>query len=284
MAMRLSQSHVLGDVHRSDRPPESSLAMLDVGGQFMDLRRLVEEIFSDAVEWETDAFVFHYMADDQDVVRKDLADRLEGALPRITADLGRIDSGKIHVYVYPTLEQFHRTILMPEVPEWVVGRALGRDQLHIVSPANPGPMHDTDSLLTIAVHELAHCITWSLVELTLDFPMWLYEGVALYYAGQYRNPKTLPYIKTRSYPSLETLSDQRDLQAVEYVYDLGYTLVEFIIEHYGATALVDLLKSRGSIETAIGVSRKEFEDAWHRYIEDRYLADEWLRDAWKAAE
>ena len=161
---------------------------------------------------------------------------------------------------------------MSDIPDWVVGRAFGKDQLHIVSPAKPGPAHDTESLMTIAVHELIHCITGNLVELTMDYPCWLMEGVAIYYAKQFQHPGKLNYLKTGEFPSLTKLSNQSDLESVKQVYELSYTIIEFIIERWGEHKLTLLLQNNGDISSALGIAASDFEVQWQEFVTNKYLS------------
>ncbi|MFC1694077.1 hypothetical protein ACFL1R_11275 [Candidatus Latescibacterota bacterium] len=170
-----------------------------------DIKTIRDTIFAESAQKASRHFTFIYLQQDSQAV-SEMAEALETAYPRISTGL-KINISPITVFVYPSLKSFHSIIPMKEVPDWVAGKAWGNNEIHIVSLNNPGPVHNRKSISTIAVHEFAHCATAQISELTLDFPCWLTEGIALFFAGQFQNPKDFAYIREGNYPSLGLLSD-----------------------------------------------------------------------------
>jgi len=233
-----------------------------------ELQTRRESIFAGAITQWTPHFVLHYLADDSAAV-DDLLNTLEQARPRVLASLDLVDIDAVDVYVYPSLAAFHSVLPMREVPDWVVGRAWGFGEPHMVSPLNPGPAHTRESLMVVAVHELAHCATANITPLTMDFPAWLSEGAAMYLAGQFQDPRGLGYLREGRFPSLEVLSDQ--VAGLDKVYEVGYLIVEFVLSHYGASGLHALIAARGNTKAALGIDVGVFERDWQAFVKQKYL-------------
>jgi hypothetical protein len=97
------------------------------------------------------------------------------------------------------------------------GNIEGISKLHFVEQA----WDETDSK-KVAVHEFAHTVT---LKLLLDhepqplnsknfdkkfstFPTWLWEGISVYEAQQFVDPKTLPYLNNGQHPSIAELNNR----------------------------------------------------------------------------
>jgi hypothetical protein len=121
---------------------------------------------------------------------------------------------------------------------------------------------------TIAVHEFTHGVTLNIEPRVANNPRWLWEGVALYEAGQFVNPRRLSYIVNRHPPTLAELN--ANWQTNTQVYDLGYLLIEYIVEKWGRQHVVDLIKTFGNIPSVLGVSVSEFEVGWYEFVMRKY--------------
>lgn len=120
-----------------------------------------------------------------------------------------------------------------------------------------------------AVHEFAHVVSLNLNPEFGNNPRWLWEAVAMYEAEEFRDPREVPYMREGSYPSLQELNT--DFNSGRSIYDVGYLLVDYIINTWDRDHLIALIHSSGSIEKALGISETDFEAGWHQYIEDKYL-------------
>ncbi|OEH86847.1 hypothetical protein BHU72_00855 [Desulfuribacillus stibiiarsenatis] len=96
---------------------------------------------------------------------------------------------------------------------------------------------------------------------------WLSEGVSVYEANQFRNPKDFNYIRENQFSTLSELSDTNNTKE----YDLGYVVVEFIQVTWGIDALNNLIKSGGNVSATLKISTQEFEKEWNQYIREKYL-------------
>ncbi|MEX2512139.1 MAG: hypothetical protein WD398_04475 [Cyclobacteriaceae bacterium] len=54
------------------------------------------------------------------------------------------------------------------------------------------------------------------------------------------------------------------------VFNVGYTIVGFIIDHWGKDQLLELIKNGGEVYSTFGLTEKEFERQWERYVKDKF--------------
>ena len=120
-----------------------------------------------------------------------------------------------------------------------------------------------------AVHEFAHVVSLNLHPEFGNNPRWLWEAVALYSAGELREPAEVDYMRNREFPTLEELS--AGFNASKNIYDVGYLLVDYITTQWGQDALIDLIRANGDIPSVLDVSVDAFEKGWHQFVVDKHL-------------
>jgi len=132
-----------------------------------------------------------------------------------------------------------------------------------------------------AIHEFAHTVTLRLLidhePQPLDtvkferrfasLPVWLWEAVACYEANQAYNPISFPYMRDGKYPSLSELN-QRSKGAK--IYDVGYSLVDFIESKWGHDRFIKLILTYGDVQKVLGVTDKEFSKLWSDFVHAKY--------------
>lgn len=213
-------------------------------------------------------FNFYFTANDQKN-QTQIVQHLETNYERVKADLRVTSLPKINVHFYATFNAFRTAIGMPNAPSWVVGIATSATELHLMSPNSPELNRAFDEMLAIAVHEFTHCVTLHIESRIANNPRWLWEGVALFEAGQFVNPRRLAYMVEGHPPTLAELN--ANWQTNSQVYDLGYLLVEYIVEKWGRQQVVDLIKSLGDVSSVLGISVSEFEKGWYEFVKGKYL-------------
>lgn len=219
---------------------------------------------------ETEHFVFYCM--DQDVkALDDLAEALEGCYERTTTDLGKTPSGKVKVNIYPDIDSFHNAMGRPNAPDWSVGEAKN-GALYMTSPLNPGPSHDYDDMLQIAVHEFVHII----INLFGNVPSYLHEGVACYEARQYSYQEISESVTNRmnngQFPGLPNI--EKFTSSTPGMYEVSYVFIDFIARCYGFDAVVALLEGK-PLATAIGkdgasMQNQSFNEFWFKALDNLY--------------
>ncbi|MFY9497054.1 MAG: hypothetical protein WAP29_08085, partial [Halanaerobiales bacterium] len=89
----------------------------------------------------------------------------------------------IEVYVYKNQESLwirkYGLVTLLGAPEWYIGDNKG-DKVLIVSPDADTRVHNSDSILSAAMHELVHAINY---QINPELSYWLDNGIATYLAG-----------------------------------------------------------------------------------------------------
>lgn len=205
-------------------------------------------------------FTFLYSSIDSASVNH-IASKLEGNYQKILTDF-KIQSIPITIVrIYPDLKNFHQGINFPGAPGSVLATAFGKSDFRMVSPNVPGL--DSLMLMNGVTHEFTHC-----VHLNIDYapnnPRWLWEGVAMFEADWFFDPKEIEEVKNKQYPKLATLNN-----GMEYM--LGYVIIEAIKDIWGFDAVIDLIKKRGDTQVALKVGEVQFEKEIFDHIYKKYI-------------
>jgi hypothetical protein len=197
-------------------------------------------------------FTLRYSERSASVVRPYLAE-LEANLPRVLAHLDVTLSERIVGRLYSDRDTFQAATGFIGS-----GAALGRNLFGLAAI----PYAPSD-----AVHEMAHVVTWQLSSPAIS-TTWLWESIAVYEAGSFVPPSSIPDLAAGRFP---TLGELNDLFHRPSVYQVGYTITEFLTEAWGWRAVRQLVVSRGDLEASIGLTTAEFEARWRRFVESRYF-------------
>jgi len=214
----------------------------------------------------TDHFIFQYAAGDGAAVTA-IASRLEGEYARVIADLGVAAMPQVRVTFYAdhaALESATRATA-GAIPAWASGLVTSEAAIHMMSPNAPG-WGPVDQVAVNAVHEFAHCVSLRINPRIANNPRWFWESVAVYEAGQRVDLGTLPYMTALSPPafaSLNTFDTSR-------VYDVGYSIAEFVASRWGRPALPALIAANGDTAAVLGMPLADFEREWFAFVRDRY--------------
>lgn len=182
------------------------------------------------------------------------ADALEADWTRITTDLAQPGLPRIEGLFHPDAASFTAA-----TGYRASGSVEGPNRFHVVAL----PLD-----LRLPLHEFAHNVTLHLSPGVANNPIWLWESVAVYEAGQFVPPSSIPAIAARNFPSLAGLG--RDGGGVT-VYDVGYTIAEFTIDRWGMAGLRNLIVARGDTASALGVPFDVYERGWRDFVVARYL-------------
>lgn len=213
---------------------------------------------------ETKHFIYYFTTQDKSSIN-DISSQLESKSQQIIEELRAGNIPKVKVKIYPDLKTLHYSVGKPDAPDWSVGTAWGQNEIRIVSPNNPGPKHNYESILKVVVHEFAHTVT---LNINPKHKTWLWESIALYEAGQFRDPKTIAYLCKGEKP---LFMNYTNTLINPQIYDFGYTIIEFIIKEWGIQSVHDLIVSNGDVQKVLGLSPQQFQDSWYQYVKDKYL-------------
>ena len=121
-----------------------------------------------------------------------------------------------------------------------------------------------------AVNEFAHLVSMQINSSIPNNPRWLWEAVALYENNEFVNPKTLPYMVSGEYPTLDELNTDYN-SSNHNIYSVGYILLEYIVQTWGMDYVIGLIQNNGNVVDLLGITVQEFESGWYEFVENKYL-------------
>ena len=95
-----------------------------------------------------------------------------------------------------------------------------------------------------------------------QYQQWSWEALCDYEAGIVNKSSVNYAVKKK--PTLKFLNSSNQ------IYNVGFTIIEYLILTYGKDKLPQLIKSYGDVEKVLGVSEQEFESNWYKFVEEKY--------------
>jgi hypothetical protein len=223
-------------------------------------------------ELKTENFTVRYSEQLDPSGIKALADALQGSYERIGAQLKTTPAKNIEVNIYDRHWRY-----VQATKNWgASGSIEGIARLHFVTQAWSEP----DSR-KVAIHEFAHTVLLKLLiahepeplpesfdQKFATFPVWLWEAVSVYEAGQFVAPNTQDYFRDGQYPKLAELSKRTQGGKI---YTCGYTITEYILATYGEDGLIRLITNYGDVKTTFNITEDQFSKEWYEFITKKYL-------------
>ncbi|NMB82997.1 MAG: hypothetical protein GYA14_14385 [Ignavibacteria bacterium] len=120
------------------------------------------------------------------------------------------------------------------------------------------------------LHEFAHVVSLQVNRQFGNNPRWFWEAVALYEAGDFVHPRNISYLTEGNFPTLEELNTDFN-QGNQKIYQVGYLLSEYIINTWGKSKFVLMIKTNANISTSLGVTTGQFEAGWKEFVTGKYL-------------
>lgn len=216
-------------------------------------------------------FNFIYSRQIDSVEIKIISDSLEGNYGRLARALDTDPESPVEVNIYA-----HRWRYIKATGNWgASGSIEGTGKLHFIRN------DDRSEAVKIAIHEFTHAIVLkrlidrepqpvdskSFDRKFAGFPVWLWEAISVYEAGQFTNPLDLPYFSNGNPPSLDELNNR---SKGGKIYTCGYTIIEYILENYGQSKLLELVDHYGNISGTLGIDETGFMQAWYQYVKGKY--------------
>ena len=193
---------------------------------------------------------------------------LETGAEGIRKKLDFENSDPIEVYVYKNQESLwirkYGLVTLLGAPEWYIGDNKG-DKVLIVSPDADTRVHNSDSILSTALHELVHAINY---QINPELSYWLDNGLATYLAGQ------VPYFSLDYFYDIPTLKDLKSENQIRFGeiggYQYSYTYIEFLDNNYGWDKVLELLRGKKTYEEIFSKSEQDIYEEWVEYLRENY--------------
>lgn len=219
--------------------------------------------------YSTDHFEWFLTSLDEDNVAE-MASDLENEYSRITNDLDATQMPIVRIHLYVSSEELHQALSdeVPNLPTWATGLVTSKTDVHIVTPnSQQFSSSEFDARKIDIIHEFAHCVTLHVRSNFANNPRWLWESVAVYEANQFIDPNSVSYMVQELPPTLNELNSFSNTK----VYEVGFTVTEYIVEHWDRNTLVQLILSNGNLPSVLGITADEFQNNWFQFVKDKYM-------------
>jgi hypothetical protein len=205
---------------------------------------------------------------------------LEENYAQIRENLKDVEHDIIKVFIYGSRFKFSEATGLEEKTK---GTSRGPNEFHFIYTNWFNSIFPDDPLKT-ALHEFTHCVQLNILiykakdtiitqdRLTFDrefdkkfkaeYPRWLWESISIFEAKEV-NTLSVKYAKRKNL-TLEELNQS------DQIYNIGYTIIEYLTQKWGKDILPKLIASFGSIEKTLNISTEEFEKGWMAFLEEKY--------------
>lgn len=200
----------------------------------------------------------------EELAAKDVFEYADANVKEVAKQLGFTDKQNVNIYIYDdqsTMQTKKYGLIAPFLGlDWYIGDNIGTNVI-LTSPANPGKVHDYDTIKYAVLHEVVHAYV-SVINPTID--LWLTEGVALYLSNG--EPFSKEYLTFKRIP---TYNETCTINPIEFANSNGYTFahtyIEFIDKNYSWSQVVELVKTE-DYEGILGKAREDLYDEWVDYL------------------
>ena len=260
-------------------PPGSSLSywwtLEDAGGERLETEPTEVQISDDRYPWRSlsQGLLTLYWYEGDEAFARELMDTAQQALVRLASDTGAELESPAEIYIYAKSEDLRGAMIFPQ--EWTGGVAYTRFST-IAIGINPDTLDWGKRAMT---HELTHLVIHQVVFNPYnDLPPWLDEGLAMYAEGSLEpvfvnllvkaiNEDTLITVRSLSSP----FSAYAEESALAYAQ--SYSLVDFLINNYGRSQMLELLNTfregsgyDGALQKVYGLDMDDLNELWLSFI------------------
>lgn len=209
-----------------------------------------------------------------------IAEKLEKNYDRIRNELKDPEHARINVFVHGNQNDFNSATGLNNKAN---GVSRGPLEFHVLWTNWFNSIFPDDATKT-AVHEFTHCVQLNILiqqalaqspikdeavfnehfekQFSEKYPSWFWESISIYQAREVNNLSVKYAFRNR--PNLISLNDGNQ------IYNLGYTIVDYIVSEWGNEKLSALILSYADLENVLQVSPEEFENGWHKFVEKNY--------------
>ncbi len=133
-------------------------------------------------------------------------------------------------------------------------------------------LNNSQNLAQTALHEFVHLVTLEVNPQFGNNPRWLWEAIAIYKSEEAWKYADKPHLIQGRFDTL-TQNINAGFNESGAIYELGYTIGEYIDKTWGREAFSELINSNGNITALAGQSLDEIILDWKRFVEVTYFSN-----------
>ena len=174
---------------------------------------------------------------------QELMDSASEALNKLAQDTGAHLEQAVDIYIYASSQDLLGALIYPQ--EWTGGVTFSEYGIIVIGIAPDNLGWGKGAM----AHELAHLVTYQMTSNPYsDIPTWLNEGLSMYAEGSLDPTFESLLDKAISEDklfSVQTLSSNfpADPEGARLSYAESYSLIQFLIQHYGQEKMLSLLST-----------------------------------------
>ncbi len=260
-------------------PPGSNVSywwtVEDAGGERIETEPTVVQVDDVRYPWRSlsEGLLTLYWYSGEESFARELMDTAQQALVRLASYTGAELESPADIYIYAKPEDLLGAMIFPQ--EWTGGVAYTRFST-IAIGISPDSLDWGKRAMT---HELTHLVIHQVVFNPYnDLPTWLSEGLAMYAEGSLEPVFVnllVQAINEERLITVRSLSSPFSAYAEESVlaYAQSYSLLDFIINNYGQSQMLELLSTfrEGSgydeaLQKVYGLDMDGLNELWLSYI------------------
>jgi len=265
-------------------PPGSSVSywwtVRDAAGGEVETEPAMVRVDDTRYSWRSlsEGLLALYWYEGDEAFARELMDTAQQALVRLASDTGAELESPAEIYIYARSEDLRGAMIFPQ--EWTGGVAYTRFST-IAIGISPDNLDWGKRAMT---HELTHLVIHQVVFNPYnDLPTWLDEGLAMSTEGPLEPVfvnMLVRAINENGFITVRSLSSPFSAYAEESLlaYAQSYSLVDFLINNYGQSRMLELLNTfrQGSgydeaLQKVYGFDMDGLNELWFSYITSKAL-------------
>jgi RNA polymerase sigma-70 factor (ECF subfamily) len=190
---------------------------------------------------------------------------------RITSALNYTPEAKVTYEIYPDQEallgrQYHTV-------KFTLGQFGRLNLVKIISPLNPGPNHDYQTVLQYSLSLYAKALAQ---QMNPQIPVFLLYGIGEYIGREWsRNQVQAGIASVYKQLELPSIKYMRVMDPMKFMRmrgrELSYTMLDFIVTRFGWDAFHRLLRDPVNLEAVLQRTPGQFELEWKQFMMERYM-------------
>jgi hypothetical protein len=206
---------------------------------------------------------------------------LEQNYERVRQDLADPKHDKITVFIHSNQDEFNLATGL--VNSKANGTSRGPVVFHLKYETWFNAIFPPE-MEKVAVHEFTHCVQLNVLiqdalsrtkavdstdfdknfemKFEKEYPQWFWEALCDFEAGMV-NAASVKYGMSGN-PTLKELNNSHQ------IYNVGHSIIAYFVSKYGKEKLPDFMKSYGNFEQTLGITEKEFESGWYKFVSENY--------------